>query len=173
MPKPGQLYMYMRSDKDAYSEEWVLCLGRIALNFAKLEGCAIWLIDKIGTDAEKTALRAKQSFAHRNELAILLVPYKGLPADIVNDWVQLLGELNAAAGMRNKIFHNPSSVANGKNFEENDGIVLLKQGEDIVLGLGDVQEYQNHLILLTQRMHILLDRTVVVSAPANETESKA
>lgn len=136
-----------------------MSLGRIALNFAQLEGCAIWLVDAVGTESEIAIIRDKQSFVHRNELASLLVVYKGLDTDITEDWTQLLGELNGAAKMRNNIFHNPASVPIGKGFDEHDGIILLRKGENIVLGLGDVQDFDVHLGQLLDRMHSLLERT--------------
>jgi hypothetical protein len=164
MAKPGQKFLYMGPDKDDdYATEWILSLGRLAYSFAQLEGCSIWLLNQFCTADEKAHVR-EQNFVQRNVVVGLLLHYKGLREAILNDWLNLLIDMSDAAGMRNKIFHNPLNVdlrrLDVDGIKASDGILAIKKGGDLILGLGDLQEFEDKLRELNLRMLDLMERTL-------------
>lgn len=157
-PEPAvQTYMKFGHTQTGY---WFDAFGWIVYYFAQIEWASYVVIDKLELPAQRPSSTALL-FKRRCQRAEALMAAYLTDAQLAADWADFWADAIAAAVMRNKILHNPFTIAlDGRDVATpHDGIKLMQDPARPVVGLGRVQAFGSQLIELAQRMHQLFART--------------
>lgn len=145
-------------------DSWIHTLGAVAYCFGRLEGVSYEIV--LAYEPEPTRRKwMGKGFSDRCERAKELLDTKLRPVDpqLADDWLALWAEMVAAdaAGIRNKVLHNPLSVgiADMDRFPVGQGIRLVRTSGAPLMGIEEVMGFSATLSKLNHQMDELLART--------------